>query len=49
MNEVNENRCGCNPCSGPTCGCGCQSTEAQQACTCGPQCACESCPEHPRQ
>ena len=40
MNEVEMNACACNPCVGPSCTCGCQSTVAPQACACGPACAC---------
>jgi len=42
MNEVEMNACACNPCLGPSCGCGCQSNVAQPACACGPECACGS-------
>ena len=46
MNEANKSQCGCNPCVGPSCTCGCQSTVAQEVCTCVPQCRCgDSCRE----
>jgi hypothetical protein len=41
MNEIEMNACACNPCSGASCECGCQSAVAQGACACGPQCGCE--------
>lgn len=40
MNEANETRCDCNPCTGASCTCGCRKTETQQACACGTECAC---------
>ncbi len=42
MNEAEQIACGCNPCPGPACNCGCQNSAAQQACACGPQCGCGS-------
>lgn len=42
MNETNNNACVCNPCSGPSCQCGCQSATTSAVCACGPQCRCGS-------
>jgi hypothetical protein len=39
MNEAELNECRCNPCPSG-CDCGCGNTVEQQACACGPQCAC---------
>ena len=40
MNEAQKNACGCNPCPGSSCNCGCQGTVAQTACACGRECRC---------
>jgi hypothetical protein len=40
MNEEIKNACGCNPCTGPRCACGCQDTVAPEACGCGAECRC---------
>ncbi len=41
MNTAEQIECGCNPCSGQGCACGCQSAVTHAACTCGPDCGCE--------
>jgi len=47
MNEANNDRCRCNPCTGSECNCGCQQRATQESvaragCTCGPECRCGS-------
>ena len=42
MNDAEKITCGCESCPGASCGCGCQSAVAQDACACGPQCGCGS-------
>jgi hypothetical protein len=45
MTEENVAPCRCQASADPTCGCGCQSSEAAKGCTCGPQCLCgDNCP-----
>jgi hypothetical protein len=40
MNEAKDNVCGCNPCVGSSCACGCQDGVTREACSCGPECGC---------
>lgn len=40
MNEAIENVCGCNPCAGSSCKCGCQDAVTRATCACGPECRC---------
>jgi len=48
MNEANNDRCRCNPCTGSECNCGCQQkaatleSAARAAGACGSECRCGS-------